>query len=100
MEINPLEAKALREAYRNTKPEDELPEDMIRGDYVEIRARHCVGKHGRGLVIIKDGKVVASVEITNAILKRLKREWAYWNDIHGGSLSDHRAKHGGLGRGW
>lgn len=100
-EINPIEAKRLREAFKKTEQQAEVNTDVVpRGDLVEIRSsKYSIGK-SRDLVIFRDGEAIATIEITNSILKRLKREWIYWNDIQSGLISTHRAKHGSRGRGW
>lgn len=99
--INPMEAKRLREAFKQVK-ESEEEDCLVRGDHVEVRS-FPGGKHERLLVIFKDGKAIASVPIINSTFKRLKREWIYWNDIQSGMLSSHRGLHGLKGkaaRGW
>lgn len=90
-EINPLEAKRLREAFKNTKDAAVIVEWPV-GDYVEIRSYHD-GKHARKLVISRDGSPIAEVPIINSTLKRLKREWVMWNDVQSGLMTAYR-QHG------
>lgn len=89
--INPLEAKRLREAFKNTKEDDSgkcTPAPV--GDLVEIRAGHNGAKSDRFLYIFKDGEPIASVPIDNPALKRLKKQWLYWNDLSSGHISAFR----------
>ena len=99
-EINPLDAKRLREAFKNTDDDEEWDGKVFTGDYVQIMSWSGAGKRGRALTIFKGGKKLAEIEVTNSTLKRLKREWLYWNDIQAGTTSDYRISHGKLGKGW
>lgn len=96
-EINPLEAKRLREAFKKTNDSDETKAPPL-GDHMEVRSI-AGAKHARYLVIFKDGEPIAQAEIVNSTFKRLKREWLAWNDMQSGLLTGYR-KHGSCTRGF
>lgn len=86
MDIRSLEAKKLREAFKNIP--DEQGGESILGDYVEVKGRLSGGpKDPCWIVIQKDGRDIASIPVTNGTFKRLKSEFGWWKAIHARSLS-------------
>lgn len=79
-EINTLNARQLREAFKNTE-ERELNEKAVRCDMVWVFGAAVGNNKEQMLSLEKDGKQVASIMITNATLKRLKREYEQWRRI-------------------
>lgn len=85
--INPVEAKALREAFKRTaeiEPFDE--EKSVKCDEVEICSTMRAGpRDPYFLTVRRDGKDVAHVPITSATLKRLKGQVNWWKSIRSGA---------------
>lgn len=83
-ESNPMEAKRLREAFKNTAERDIDP-DAIKCTHVWVFGQAIGSNRSQWLSLEKDGVAVACIEINNATLKRLKREYENWRQIGSGS---------------
>lgn len=86
-EINPLEAKRLRAAFKATadKVVEDVP-DVLEGDNMGIIAWGATGAKKRWLEISKGGNRVCIVPITKRDLKRLKIELLAWDDLNSGHI--------------
>ena len=85
--IDPVEARRLRIAMKKTEALKEADAKAIVCDEVSVCSPlHGGPKQPRQLVLKKDGVDVAYVTITNATLKRLKSEMAWWNSFHSGAM--------------
>lgn len=98
--IKAYEAKKLREAFRETGECTEGEAAKVlngpRGDTVEIIAPLSGGPDTALLLTIsREGQNIASIPVTNAILKRLKSEMGFWKRIH--SRSALAFRHGNRG---
>lgn len=83
--ITPLEAKRLREAFKNTKDGPDTLEAATRCDYVWIFGQGIGRNNTQTLSLEKDGVPIAWIPITNGMLKKLRGEFAHWRQIGSGS---------------
>lgn len=92
--INPVEARALREAFREVGDKVEKGVKITRKsatNSVEIIAPMTGGPKDRLTLVIKDGDtVLAMAPIDNGVLRRLKREMGFWRSVHSGSAKAFR----------
>lgn len=89
-DINTLTARKMRQAMKNIGDKDEVPSDSPLGDHVEIRSplSGAPGDPVR-LTILRggeSGEVVASVDVTPGVLKRLKRELYWFKQAKSGAM--------------
>ncbi len=85
VEINPLEARRLREAFKNTQ-EAEISDGSIECDKVWIFGDGRGHNKEQTLSLEKDGVAIAHIKITNGTLKRLKGEFLHWKQIGSGTV--------------
>lgn len=89
-QVNPVKAKALREAFKETKS-TRMDTTCRTGASVEIRGTLSGGPKDPVLLVIFDGdEDLASVRITPGILKRLGREVGFWKNMKSGALNGTR----------
>jgi len=84
--INPIKARALREAFQETK--STRMNTVCRGGVsVEVRGTMGGGPKDPLLLVIYDGdEDLASAPLTPGILKRLGREMGFWKNMKSGAL--------------
>lgn len=83
--VNPLEAKLLREAFKQTEGLDTEPTapDVVRCDYADIRQGF---DRQQWLYLYAGGDPVATLPISNTVFKKLKRQMLMLGDLHSGHL--------------
>lgn len=84
--IKPHQAKALRMAMKETENLAITNDSGILCDVAEIRG--VDGGKGVALVMLSKGEVISFLPVTNAILKRLKKELGLWAKIKNGSFKE------------
>lgn len=84
--IDPVEAKVLREAFKQTVGREIDPDKSVKGDEVCICSTLSGGPKDPVMLTIRRGGVdVAHIPITPGVMKRLKGEMRWWKSAKSGA---------------
>lgn len=92
--MKPADARKYRWALKNlgnaVKEDDILAEELksaIKCDDYDVCSFISSGPNSPAILVLKkDGKAVATMEISNGHLRRMKSQIGWWKDFHSGAM--------------